>query len=118
MKLSNLIAENYFCFVLSLSSAGIFLAPVSRTWYPLIPDLAKNFTDHIHHFSFSPVKGIIRTVFSFILVLSCISCHILAQSSDLFVVFRNILEGSRKLSASTALYQLKVFDVCLSSVYL
>ena len=114
MKLSKLSAEISFYCVLSASSAWIFLAPVSRTWYPLIPDPAINFPEHIRHFSFSPLKGIIRIVFSSILVLSCISCQIFTQSSGIILVIQSMLEVSNNLSASSALYTLKGFDVCFN----
>ena len=57
-------------------------------------------------FSFSPVKGIIRIVFSYILVLSCVFCHIFAQSYDILILLSSILEDPDNLSPSTAIYML------------
>ena len=114
MKLSNLSAVIYFYCVLSVSPASIFLSTVSRTWYPLIPDLAMYFTYHIHHFSFSTLKGIIWIVFFPILVTSCIYCHLSPQSSGLLIVLQSMSEGSDNLSASSAIYTLKCSDVCFN----
>ena len=95
--------------VLSASSAGIFLALVSRTRCPLTPDLAKTLTDHIFHFYFPPLKGIIWIVFLFILVISCISYQFFPQGSGLLIVLRSMLEVLDNFSASTDLYTLKYF---------
>ena len=55
-----------------MSYSGIFLSPASRTFYPLVPVLAMNFPEHIRHFPFLSVKGIIQFFFhvvhSFILL--------------------------------------------------
>ena len=72
------------------------------------------FSDHIHHFSFSPLNGIIWIVLSFILVLSCIYCQLFAQSLVNIMVFRSVLVGSDNLSAYTTLYMLKGFLSCFN----
>ena len=72
MKLSYFSSAISFSCIFYLSSEDIFLSPVSRTWYPLIPDISINFTNHIRHFSFSTANGVIRIVFWSIHVLSVV----------------------------------------------
>ena len=75
----------------------------------MTPDLAKTLTDHIFHFYFPPLKGIIWIVFLFILVISCISYQFFPQGSGLLIVLRSMLEVLDNFSASTDLYTLKYF---------
>ena len=82
--LRNLNSENSFTFVSSFSS--IFLSSVSRILYPLIPYFDMNFPDHIRHFPFFPVKGIILIIFSSILYFLIFSCDVFDQSSSLLVL--------------------------------
>ena len=62
-----IVVVNPESFVSYMSYSRVFVSPVSRTSYPLIPDLSMNFPYHIRHFSFSPEKGIIGMLFSPIL---------------------------------------------------
>ena len=61
------VAVTPLSLVLSVSPTGVSMLPLSRISYPLIPALAMNLPDHIRHFSFSPVRGIIQMLFSSIL---------------------------------------------------
>ena len=97
-----------------MSSAGIFLAPISRTWYLLIPTLSMNLPDHICQFTPSPLKRILQIVFSSIFVLSCIYCHISPQGFVLLVVLLSMLVVSNNLSDLSALYTLKGFLICFN----
>ena len=74
--LSNFNSQTTYTFVSSASFFMISLSPVSRTPYTLIPDLAMNFTNHIHHFPFSPVKMIMWTFFLPILYFIVFSFYI------------------------------------------
>ena len=92
----------------------VLLSTIIRTWYPLIPGLAMNFPVHIHQFYFLFVKGIIRIVFFYILVLSCISCQIFDQSFGLIVLLWIMSEFSDDLSDFFAIYTSKVVVVCFN----
>ena len=84
--LINFNSETTFTYVSAVSSSRIFLWPVRRIPYPLIPAPYMNFPDHIHHFYFSPIDGIIWIFFSYILYLFVFSCQNFDQNSVLLVV--------------------------------
>ena len=99
---------------LSASSAGIFLAPVSRTCYPLIPDHAMNFPGYKRQFLCFTHKGDNQDS---LFVHSCTFFYFFisfSQSSGLIIVLLSMLKSPNKISASSALYMLKYFDVCFN----
>ena len=80
-KFQHIIKSHVF---LSLSSIVIFMLPLSRTTYSLIPDLAMNFRPHMP-FLFFTCKG---DKYDAIFVHLVVSCYIVSQRTGSHVVIR------------------------------